>query len=459
LVSEIQTALTNTEKYTNGVDQNSHLAFVGTANIPGTSVIWDTANDGTADVASVAASGEGSSADFGIVHVTAKNGGAAGNVNVVFVTGGADAVDASVPGTLTITAQDNQALSAIATYVTNHSNFTMTASPDGTYSDANDTSLQAGFALTNGADAITAVAPTQVTTGTNNGIPEAAVFNLTGDKGSSVIQLTSTMSVADAVKAINAVSDSTGITAGTSTTGGGATTHLTLTSADYGKSATVQIKMVSGGATFQNNMKDRDGNTTLATTGTDVDATVNGVAATGAGNSLSIATPALSMDMQVAANLADSTSIVFTINGGGALYQLGSNINTNNQANMGIQAVDTGNLGGAAGLLYQLATGNDASLTKDTTKASNIVDDAVNQITSLRGRLGAFQKTTLETNIASLGDTVNALTNAQSTIQDADFAAETANLTRAQILVQSGTAVLQIANRGPQQVMALLQNL
>ena len=65
----------------------------------------------------------------------------------------------------------------------------------------------------------------------------------------------------------------------------------------------------------------------------------------------------------------------------------------------------------------------------------------------------------METNIATLGSTVNALTNAQSQIQDADFAAETANLTRAQVLTQSGTSVLSIANRGPQNVLALLQNL
>ena len=42
-------------------------------------------------------------------------------------------------------------------------------------------------------------------------------------------------------------------------------------------------------------------------------------------------------------------------------------------------------------------------------------------------------------------------------VQDADFAAETANLTRAQILVQSGTSVLQISNQSPQQVLALLK--
>jgi flagellin len=56
-----------------------------------------------------------------------------------------------------------------------------------------------------------------------------------------------------------------------------------------------------------------------------------------------------------------------------------------------------------------------------------------------------------------LTDTVTALTSAQSNIQDADFATETANLTRAQILVQSGTAVLKIANKNPENVLTLLQ--
>jgi flagellin len=85
------------------------------------------------------------------------------------------------------------------------------------------------------------------------------------------------------------------------------------------------------------------------------------------------------------------------------------------------------------------------------------VDEALNQLTSLRGRLGAFEKATLETNTDTLSNVVTALTSAQSNIQDADFAAETANLTRAQILVQSGTAVLKIANQNPQNVLALLQ--
>lgn len=86
-----------------------------------------------------------------------------------------------------------------------------------------------------------------------------------------------------------------------------------------------------------------------------------------------------------------------------------------------------------------------------------MVDEAITKVTQQRGRLGAFQRTTLETNIASLKDTLTNLTEAESSIRDADFAAESARLTRAQILVQSGTSVLQIANQNPQQVLSLLR--
>ena len=124
---------------------------------------------------------------------------------------------------------------------------------------------------------------------------------------------------------------------------------------------------------------------------------------------------------------------------------------------MGINSVNTASLGGPSGLMYQLGSGQSADLTTDTTTAATIVEEAINEVTMLRGRLGAFQRTTLETNIAALNDTLVNLTEAESSIRDADFAAETANLTRAQILVQSGTAVLAIANSNPQNVLALLR--
>jgi flagellin len=124
---------------------------------------------------------------------------------------------------------------------------------------------------------------------------------------------------------------------------------------------------------------------------------------------------------------------------------------------LGIASVNTAKLGGTSGKLFRLGSGGTADLSSDTTTAASIVDEAINQVTSLRGRLGAFQRTSLETNKEALNDTLVNLTDAESSIRDADFAAETAALTRAQILVQSGTTVLQVANQNPQNVLALLR--
>ena len=86
-----------------------------------------------------------------------------------------------------------------------------------------------------------------------------------------------------------------------------------------------------------------------------------------------------------------------------------------------------------------------------------IVAAASQQVATLQGRLGAFEKDTLETNTASLQVTLENVTSSESDIADADFASETANLVRAQILVQAGTSVLATANNTPQSVLTLLQ--
>jgi flagellin len=62
----------------------------------------------------------------------------------------------------------------------------------------------------------------------------------------------------------------------------------------------------------------------------------------------------------------------------------------------------------------------------------------------------------LNTNVNSLNVALENVTSSESNIADADFAAETANLTRAQILTQAGTSVLATANSTPQQVLSLL---
>ena len=97
---------------------------------------------------------------------------------------------------------------------------------------------------------------------------------------------------------------------------------------------------------------------------------------------------------------------------------------SNQQARLGIQSVNAAKLGGPSGRLYELASGGAKSLLTDPNGAFRVVDEVIDKVTTLRGRLGAFQRTTLDTNIASLTDTLTNLTEAESAIRDADFAKE-----------------------------------
>jgi len=84
------------------------------------------------------------------------------------------------------------------------------------------------------------------------------------------------------------------------------------------------------------------------------------------------------------------------------------------------------------------------------------VDSALTSVSSLRSTLGAIQNR-FESTITNLTTAAENLTASRSRIQDADFAQETAALTRAQILQQAGTAILAQANAVPQNVLSLLR--
>ena len=88
--------------------------------------------------------------------------------------------------------------------------------------------------------------------------------------------------------------------------------------------------------------------------------------------------------------------------------------------------------------------------------AINQVDSALAQISSARATLGAVQNrfSSVVTNLQTTNENLSA---SRSRIQDADFAAETANLTKAQILQQAGTAILAQANSIPNNVLTLLK--
>lgn len=303
----------------------------------------------------------------------------------------------------------------------------------------------------NAATLATAVV-TNSTAGNPGGLSEDIVFELAGSTGAEVFSFQAGTSLSDVVSSINLFTDSTGVQAAAVTA---TDTTLTLQSADYGSNAFVDVNVVTEG---QGTAANGDFTTAIGSgardIGSDVVATVNGLLANADGNSLSINTASLDLSLNLVAGTTGTVN--FDITGGGALFQLGADVVSNQQARLGIGSVNTASLGGTSGLLYELGSGQASDLASDPTTAFQIVDQAIDQVTSLRGRLGAFQRTSLETNRNALNDTLTNLTEAESTIRDADFAEETANLTRSQILVQSGTRVLAIANQNPQNVLGLL---
>lgn len=117
---------------------------------------------------------------------------------------------------------------------------------------------------------------------------------------------------------------------------------------------------------------------------------------------------------------------------------------------------------GVATTNLKTGTGVAAVLGGDLTSAANAatamgnLDTAIDEITSARANFGA-QQNRFDSVISNLQTSSENLTAARGRIMDADFASETANLSRSQILQQAGNAMLAQANQLPQQVMALLR--
>ncbi len=237
-------------------------------------------------------------------------------------------------------------------------------------------------------------------------------------------------------------------------------TVLAFESADFGSREFVGINVLAGtfGTTGEDNTTEsrRDN-------GVDIGVTVNGQAAEGKGLKATVRNSTLdaAFSFQETSNIVGTTAVI-TIDGGGSLFQIGQQVTSAGQIGIGIEAINTARLGGISGKLYELGTGNGKSLldVRDGTAAGaelvSIIEEALDRVSTLRGRLGAIQKNVIETNISTLGVALENISEARSEILDTDFAAETAALTKAQILNQSGISVLAIANQSPQSVLSLL---
>lgn len=286
------------------------------------------------------------------------------------------------------------------------------------------TSVMAVVAGSSAATVAALVNANTASTGVNASATTTATMTVTSAAASTIsFTLGSTTGTATALSAtvgaggvltsvassINAVAGKTGVTATTNAAG----TTLTLTSAT-GQDITIQDYVNSGGA----------GNT----------ATVDGSNAAAAQTLTSGAA-------------TDSTRVTGAV----TLF-----------ADAGFTAVSsTAAAGTVFGTTVTAATSTavsaiDISSTAGANTAIGIVDAAISQVSKMRADLGAVQNRFMNT-IANLQTTTENLSAARSRIQDADFAAETAALTRGQILQQAGTAMLAQANALPNGVLTLLR--
>jgi flagellin len=229
---------------------------------------------------------------------------------------------------------------------------------------------------------------------------------------------------------------------------------INFISTGYGSDSFVSVQAQTG--TFQTS--DAQGASKQRTVGADAVATINGALTVGNGLELKLNTSSLDLDLTLNSSVGIGTTS-FAITGGGALFQLGSQVTSQQQVSIGVGSVAASALGNnVVGFLNDVATGGNASVVSgNAEKAGQIVNAAIQQVAELQGRLGAFEKNTLQTNSASLQIALENVTASESDIEDANFASETSNLTRNQVLVQAGTSVLATANNTPQTVLQLLQ--
>ena len=288
---------------------------------------------------------------------------------------------------------------------------------------------------------------------TASSIAKSVTLEVTGNNGTQTLTFTSGTAASAIAYAMNTISDSTGVTAKMNNAANAAS-GIVFSSTGFGSRSFVSIQAQAG--TFAT--KDVKGNSQDRVVGRDAIATVNGALTVGDGLDLKLNTSSLDLEMTLGTTFgAGKTS--FAITGGGALFQLGAQVASNQQVSIGIPSIAASKLGnGTVGHLSDVVTGGVSSLVSgNAAAASQIIEASLNQVSILRGRLGAFQQGTLNTNINTLNVALENVTSANSSIADADFAAETANLTRSQILVQAGTSVLSTANSSPQSVLSLLQ--
>jgi flagellin len=299
-------------------------------------------------------------------------------------------------------------------------------------------------AVTSNAEAATITAtPTQ---GTNT-LAADEVLTING----VAITLNSGTDQAGVVDRINEFTSQTGVVADIDSG------NTRLTTNTFGADARIDVSSSETAATTSS------GFATASDNGANIAGTIDGQAATGVGNVLtSIAGNSTGVSVAIGVDDADPTitedtglgSVTVTDNS--LVFQIGAN--QNQTAKIAINSVAADGLGTAvSGNKFASLNELNIATADDAQDALGVIDKAIDELSNIRGELGAFQTNTLESIANNMRSTLENTVNAESVIRDTDFAEEISNFTNNQILVQAGTSVLSNANQTSQGILSLLQ--
>ncbi|PCJ52122.1 MAG: hypothetical protein COA79_24610 [Planctomycetota bacterium] len=301
-----------------------------------------------------------------------------------------------------------------------------------------------------------------------------SIVQFTGPNGGQQISFGANSTIDEIIETVQSLKGNTSVTARKGTN----PDEVIFVSTDVGSDQRIVLKDIDGdGSLFANG-----GPAILVGNGVDLEGTVNGVLASGFRNTLTVAGPQFSgtltfeyksiVDSAIGATVtsdiaaetipsgvldpADSDGS-FDIVTEGLVFQLGAFTDPIFQDTVGIGDVNAFNLGVKQGRLSSIIAGGENNVSRNPEQATKIIDGAINDIAKLRAKLGSIQKNTFETTISSLEVSIENLVASESRIRDLDFAEETVNFTRNQILVQAGTSIAAQANAATQSVLQLLQ--
>ena len=303
------------------------------------------------------------------------------------------------------------------------------------------------------------------------------VVRISGRLGTSEILITTGTDTQDVVDSINAVRGETGVSAvlASGTDGTPAATDLVaIISEGFGTAENVTLEVVSGddvlAAAETGTPSALAAGSSISDSGADVSVTMAGANVDTAGNEVAVNSTFFTGTFTIADNTGSADSpLSFTVLDTGLTFQLNIEPVASDNVTIGLPNIAASSLGATAhnlgsgsgamsvgGFLSTVISGGANDLTSDPQNALRIIDAAIDDVSTLRGYLGAFEANTVESNINSLGVALENLIASESEIRDLDFAEEVAEFTRTQILFSAGTSVLATANTIPQNVLRLL---